>query len=231
MSGWAGSGRWILLGAMLGSLAACGTCNPCADPCEPCSPCETVKPCDPCAPAAQAPSGFEEVVVSRRVISRSDGTPVDAVAETMVAVETIPMAASRPTSATYGRPGFEVYEEDGRLWVFATASEAHAEFIEKGEPAKRITLVGQGPDGKSLLGDDEGVMRRYAAEARYGRPGYAVFLEEGRLWVFAEGSQGHQDFLTSGEPAKSVTRVGAGPDGKTIKSDDDAVLDAYLAAW
>ncbi len=300
---------WLLLvsvtAGLLG-LSACGSCNPCMDPCEPSSPCEAPKPCAPCSPCATtpaaSPTGFEPVVVSRRVISRSDGSAVDSTVEVVEAIETAPVergtvVPAPESSSTYGRPGFEVIEEDGRLWVFESESDAYAEFVEKGEPAKRVTrigvgpdgktvmaadgdvidayvaatryalpgyfvrmddgrlwvfeegsealasflakgepakrvtLVGQGPDGKTLLGDDDEVMRRYGAAVRYGRPGFEVFLEDGRLWVFASGSEGLADFLKSGEPAKSVTRVGAGPDGKTVKSDDHATLDAYLAAW
>ena len=284
--------------AAVTGLAACGSCNPCMDPCETPAPCAAPAPSSPCATApTAAPAGFEPVVVSRRVVGRSDGSPVDDTMEVVEAIETVP-ARSRPvSSAVYGRDGFEVIEDDGRLWVFEQGSDAFAAFVdtgepakrvtrigvgpdgktvmssdgavidayvaatryalpgyfvrmddgrlwvfeeggealaaflEKGEPAKRVTLVGQGPDGKTLLGDDEGVLGRYAAKARYGRPGFEVFLEDGRLWVFASGSKGLDDYLASGEPAKSVTRVGAGPDGKTVKSDDDATLEAYLSTW
>ena len=47
------------------------------------------------------------------------------------------------------------------------------------------------------------------------------------LWVFRTGSDALGEFLASGEPAKSVTRIGAGPDGLTLRGPDRAVLDAY----
>ena len=37
-------------------------------------------------------------------------------------------------------------------------------------------------------------------------------------------------FLESGEPAMSVTRIGAGPDGLTLRGPDRDVLDAYARA-
>ncbi|MHC4990334.1 MAG: hypothetical protein ACYTGC_05075 [Planctomycetota bacterium] len=37
------------------------------------------------------------------------------------------------------------------------------------------------------------------------------------------------DFLRYGEPARSVTLVGAGPRGCTLRSDERSTLTAYLA--
>jgi len=39
-----------------------------------------------------------------------------------------------------------------------------------------------------------------------------------------------EEFKKQGEPAKQVTRIGAGPNGMTIRSSDASVIDAYLAA-
>lgn len=71
-------------------------------------------------------------------------------------------------------------------------------------------------------------IENYAAE--YAKGGYVTFLDDGRVWVFAEGSEGLEEFLTKGEPAKNAMRIGAGPDGRTIKSVDLETIDAYLAA-
>jgi hypothetical protein len=38
-----------------------------------------------------------------------------------------------------------------------------------------------------------------------------------------------EDFKKHGEPAHQVTRVGAGPNGMTIKSSDTKVIDDYMA--
>ena len=40
----------------------------------------------------------------------------------------------------------------------------------------------------------------------------------------------HPYYLEVGEPAKSVTLIGVGPDGKTVRSDSSDVAKAYLAA-
>lgn len=64
----------------------------------------------------------------------------------------------------------------------------------------------------------------------YDKPGFATEMHDGRLWVFQAGSKDHANFKAHGEPAKVVTRIGEGPNGLTIKSNDGKVIDAYLAA-
>ncbi|MDJ0973151.1 MAG: hypothetical protein QNJ98_01655 [Planctomycetota bacterium] len=148
------------------------------------------------------------------------------------------MPAAEPASADvkamssrFGRPGFAVYEEDGRLWVFKVNSKAHDTFRAKGEPAKSVTKIGVGPDRMSVRGADGDVIDSYVHAVKYGKPGFAVFGEDGRLWVFKLGSENLTSYLETGEPAKSVTKVGAGPDGKTLRGAESEVLDAYRKAW
>ncbi len=123
------------------------------------------------------------------------------------------------------KPGYKVFMDDGRLWVFEEGSEELAQFMEHGEPAKMVSLPGAGPRGMTLKGTDRDTMMEYALT----KPGYVVVLEDGRLWVFQEGSQALKDFEQHGEPAKIVVRPGAGPRGKTLKSVDGSILDAYMA--
>ena len=133
-------------------------------------------------------------------------------------------------STAYGRPGFDVFERDGRLWVFASDSKDLESFLAHGEPAKSVTLVGAGPEGRTLIGPSREVLDSYRASIRYGAPGFAAFLDDGRLWVLREGSDDLKDFLSVGEPAKSVTLIGVGPDGQTVRAPDRATADAWLAA-
>lgn len=74
-------------------------------------------------------------------------------------------APSRPTSDAYGLPGFAVYEDEGRLWVFRENSGALKEYRTNGEPAKRVTLVGAGPDGRTLMGAETETLQDYMREA------------------------------------------------------------------
>ena len=55
-----------------------------------------------------------------------------------------------------------------------------------------------------------------------------MFEEGGRLWVFRTGSKALDQFLSAGEPAKSVTRIGVGPEGQTVRAPDVETIEAYL---
>ena len=85
-----------------------------------------------------------------------------------------------------------------------------------------VALTGCG-DKKADEGDG-------AKAASYQRPGFKVFEEDGRLWVFREGSEALKTYEEKGEPAKSVTRIGVGPERKTVRSSDTETIDAYLRA-
>ena len=123
------------------------------------------------------------------------------------------------------KPGYKVFVEDGRLWVFEEGSADLAQFEEHGEPAKIVVLPGAGPRGMTLKGTEREVMLEYALT----KPGFSVIIEDGRLWVFRSGSDALAQFHEHGEPAKIVVRPGAGPRRMTLKSIDGATLDAYMA--
>ena len=65
------------------------------------------------------------------------------------------------TTPTYEKPGFVAEMVDGRLWVFEEGSPELEEFRRVGEPAKSVTLVGEGPEGVTLRGPDRETLRRY----------------------------------------------------------------------
>ena len=69
-----------------------------------------------------------------------------------------------------------------------------------------------------------------AHSAEHDLPGFVTQVEDGRLWVFKEGSPEHQAFQQHGEPLKQFSNIGAGPNGMTVKSADQATLDDYLKA-
>ena len=124
------------------------------------------------------------------------------------------------------KPGFATFIVDGRLWVLVPGTEAHAEFLKSGEPAKSVTRVGAGPNGMTVRSGDIETIDAYLAS----KDGFATFVVDGRLWVFKADSEGLVEFKAHGEPAKSVTRVGAGPNGMTMRSDEVETIDAYLSA-
>ena len=121
---------------------------------------------------------------------------------------------------------FAIYHEDGRIWVFEAHSKAHKMYMDVGEPAKSVTILGAGPQGQTVRSDDKSVILAWRASA----DGFATHIEDGRVWVFEPGSEAEAMFLKVGEPAKSVTRIGVGPMGMSVRSNDGSIIDAYLEA-
>ena len=124
------------------------------------------------------------------------------------------------------KDGFEIRMSDGRMWVFAAGDPAIEEYDSKGEIAKHVIRPGVGNNGMPLKSNDSKTITDYLIQ----KEGFAVEIEEERLWVFAEGSEAHQTFLKHGEPTKCVVFPAAGPMGMTVKGADADVLKAYLGA-
>jgi hypothetical protein len=69
-----------------------------------------------------------------------------------------------------------------------------------------------------------------AVQADYDQPGFVTDVVDGRLWIFRADSAELEEYRSMGEPAKHVIRVGAGPNGMTVKGPDGETIDAYLKA-
>jgi hypothetical protein len=55
-------------------------------------------------------------------------------------------------------------------------------------------------------------------------------VEDGRLWVFKEGTKEADAYIASkSKPARHVVRPGAGPNGMTVRAPEFEIIDAYLA--
>lgn len=67
------------------------------------------------------------------------------------------------------------------------------------------------------------------AAGPYDKPGFVTKVEDGRLWVFKEGSKELEQFEKHGEPTINVSRIGEGPEGMTLRAPSAEVLDAYLS--
>lgn len=78
------------------------------------------------------------------------------------------------------------------------------------------------PDGKTI--------KTSADKDQRAKRGFAVFEEDGRLWVFDTGSSELSKYLQAGELAKHVIRPGVGPAGVTLKAPDADTITRYLAA-
>lgn len=69
-----------------------------------------------------------------------------------------------------------------------------------------------------------------AFASQFDKPGFVTEVDDGRLWVFREGSPELKAFKENGEPAKQFTDVGTGPEGMTVKAADEKTLKDYLQA-
>jgi hypothetical protein len=69
-----------------------------------------------------------------------------------------------------------------------------------------------------------------ATASKYDKAGFTTEVQDNRLWVFRTGSKEYAEFKKHGELTKMVTRIGAGPNGMTVRAGDAATIDAYLAA-
>ena len=64
--------------------------------------------------------------------------------------------------------------------------------------------------------------------AMYTKPGFVVLEEDGRLWVFREGSEDLVAFEESKDLVKQVIRPKAAPGSVTVKSTESSTIDEYL---
>jgi len=158
----------------------------------------------------------------------SDPAPAEQAAVPASPAEAAVHEKSRPISlsARYAKIGFELFEEDDRLWVFRTGSEELAQFQAQGELAKHVTRPGAGPGGLTLRAPDNETILAYVAS----KPGFVTILEGERVWVFRVGSKELSEYRRKGELALQVIRPGAGPLGMTVKAPDLETADAYLYA-
>ena len=64
----------------------------------------------------------------------------------------------------------------------------------------------------------------------YAKTGFYTHVHDNRLWVLKQGDKDIEIVSKNQEPRVVVTRIAAGPNRMTVKSNDAAVIDAYLAA-
>lgn len=140
-----------------------------------------------------------------------------------------------PMVSKYDIDGFKTEIEDGRLWVFADSSEELAFFKEHGEPAKQFTNIGAGPEGMTVKASSQatldGYLASFSGSSKFDIDGFKTTVEDGRLWVFAEGTDEWAFYEEHGEPAKQFTNIGSGPNGMTVKASSQETLDGYLTAF
>lgn len=182
------------------------------------------------AGCASDSTSAEEAVVEETVtetaaetgepVRRAVAAPGDTVAHAP------PRQEPKMRSGLFPKPGYETYEDEGRLWVFRAGSPELVAFRTKGEPAKIVVLPLAGPAGMTLKAPDNETALGYLAH----KDGFVTRIEDGRLWVFRRASKHLAKYDAGGEPAKRVIRPRAGPLGATVKAVDADVIEEYLSA-
>ncbi len=124
------------------------------------------------------------------------------------------------------KPGFVTIGDEGRVWVFRDGSPELEAFRARGGLDERVTLLGAGPMNATLLASDRETILEWMAA----RPGFAVIADEGRLWVFEEGSEALETFRRDGRLDERVTVIGAGPRNASVQSTDRATILRWMGA-
>ena len=153
----------------------------------------------------------------------SDPQPEQSTASSSQAARTPEAPAVDMTK--YERSGFHTSMHSGVLWVIPTDSSEYEQFKSSGYPARSVTRVGAGPGGVSIRAFDADHITAYLAS----KPGFHTSMNSGVLWVIPTDSSEYEQFQSSGYPARSVTRIGAGPGGVSIRAFDADHIDLYLA--
>ena len=122
---------------------------------------------------------------------------------------------------------YEVHHEDGRLYVFDDFA-TYQDFLAHGETTFRLTRVGAGPDGKTLVfgllkadskntkgGVGIGSVDMYEGRLQGADKFYAEVIAEGRYYVFTDWKE-LQVYRQTGEATFRFTEIGAGPNGMTV---------------
>ena len=124
----------------------------------------------------------------------------------------------------FARKGFAAKLVDGRLWVLRLGSADLPAMLEAEGPEKHVTLPNAGPEGLTIKTDD----RETAVEYLIAKPGFTTFFDNGRAWIFREGSEAATKYAQGIKPEKYVTRIAAGPMRTTLKALDAETIDAFL---
>jgi len=156
--------------------------------------------------------GFETIVDDDRLWVLKPGQQIQEKHISLIGAGPLGMtlkAVDKATALEYMaiKPGYRVEIEENRVWVLRPGQQ---------KQEKHITLVGAGPLGASIKSPDRDTALEYLAA----KPGFAVEIEHGRLWVLKPGQQKQE---------KHVTLVGTGPLGLTIKTLDRNTALEYLS--
>jgi len=120
----------------------------------------------------------------------------------------------------------EIYEvhEDGRIHVFYDRA-LYKEFLSLGETPYRLTRIGEGPNGETLVfgltkkdkkkGADTVAVKLYSDKASVNGDFYAETRRHGRIYVFSK-FEDMKPVRMFGHPTFFYTEIGSGPKGETV---------------
>lgn len=120
----------------------------------------------------------------------------------------------------------EIYEvhEDGRIYAFYDR-ELYKEFLQVGETAYRLTRIGTGPNGETMVfglskkdkkkGENTPAVKLYENKLKASDDFYAETIRHGRIYVFSDFAD-MQTVRQFGHPNFFYTEIGSGPKGETV---------------
>ncbi len=138
---------------------------------------------------------------------------------------TLPAPVPTVGIGPFSKPGFVTFLNKNVLTIFRVESKDLPKFRQSGDMAKGVIRPAAGPEGLSLKAPDGETIQDYLMTDKQ----FIVRNVDGRLWVFRNGCAEFGQYVRDGELAKNVTRVGAGPNGMTLKAPDIQTLNLYVA--
>lgn len=120
----------------------------------------------------------------------------------------------------------EIYEvhEDGRIHVFYDRA-LYTEFLSLGETAYRLTKIGEGPNGETLVfgltkkdkkkGAETSTVKLYSNKTKVDGAFYGETRRHGRVYVFSK-FEDMKPVRMFGHPTFFYTEIGSGPKGETV---------------
>ena len=120
----------------------------------------------------------------------------------------------------------EIYEvhDDGRIYAFYD-KKTFKEFMQVGETAYRLTRIGTGPKGETMVfgltkgdkksGANTPAVKLYEGTIKAAENFYAETVRHGRIYVF-NAFEDMQTVRQFGHPNFFYTEIGSGPKGETV---------------
>lgn len=144
----------------------------------------------------------------------------------LLAISAISACNPVKQESSYNSDIKEVYEvhEDGRIYAFYDRA-LYKEFISVGETAYRLTRIGAGPNGETMVfglttsdkkkGVNTPAVKLYEKQINPAADFYAETYRHGRIYVF-DNFEDMQPVRQFGHPNFFYMEVAAGPKGETV---------------